>query len=66
MNRRLLEKYERNKDYYNNLFYEAHGEYPLDDIASIQKVEDAMGIKKWIYRKPQNNQKPRIRGDKDE
>ena len=66
MNKRLLLKYETNKDYYNNLYYEAHGEYPLDDTASIQKVEDAMGIKRWIYRKPQNNQKPRIRGDKDE
>ena len=59
MNKRLLLKYETNKDYYNNLYYEAHGEYPLDDTASIQKVEDAMGIKRWIYRKPQNNIKPR-------
>ena len=58
-NKRLLLKYETNKDYYNNLYYEAHGEYPLDDTASIQKVEDAMGIKRWIYRKPQNNIKPR-------
>ena len=59
MNKRLLLKYETNKDYYNNLYFEAHGEYPLDDTASIQNVEDAMGIKRWIYRKPQNNQKPR-------